>query len=164
MAGYYRQAGNYSEAIAALKSIRNPKPDVTAELAYTYQLDGKLDDSAKLYSQAANAAPRDLGLQLSAAQAEVAAGSIETANSFLQRVAGIDANYYRLHAIRGAIAMLQERDQDAVREYSAAVANLPAQPGEGPLYGIQLHLELMEIYKHCSPSARDSGGRVQRAG
>ena len=147
MAGYYRQAGNYSEAIAALKSIRNPKPDVTAELAYTYQLDGKLDDSAKFYSQAANAAPKDLGLQLSAAQAEVAAGSIEKANSLLQHAEGIDANYYRLHAIRGAIAMLQERDQDAVREYGAALANLPAQPGEGPLYGIQLHLELMGIYK-----------------
>jgi hypothetical protein len=41
--------GNYSKAIAALKSIRNPKPDVTAELAYTYQLDSKLDNSAKLY-------------------------------------------------------------------------------------------------------------------
>ena len=147
MAGYYREAGNYSEAIAALKSIRNPKPDVTAELAYTYQLDGKLDNSARLYSQAANAAPKDLGLQLSAAQAEVAAGSIEKASSSLQRAAEIDSNYYRLHAIRGSIAMLQERDQDAVQEYSAALANLPALPSEGPLYGIQLHLELMEIHK-----------------
>jgi tetratricopeptide (TPR) repeat protein len=147
MAGYYRQAGNYAEAIAALKSIRNPKPDVTAELAYTYQLDGKLNDSAKLYTQAANAAPKDLNLQLSAAQAEIAAGSLEKANSLIQRAAGIDANYYRLHAIRGAIAKLQERDQDAVREYSAAIASLPAQPSEGPLYGIQMHLELMDVYK-----------------
>jgi tetratricopeptide (TPR) repeat protein len=147
MAGYYRQAGNYAEAIAALKSIRNPRPDVTAELAYTCQLDGKLDESAKLYTQAANAAPRDLSLQLSAAQAEIAAGSLEKANSLIQRAAGIDANYYRLHAIRGAIAKFQERDQDAVREYSAAIANLPAQPSEGPLYGIQMHLELMEVYK-----------------
>jgi tetratricopeptide (TPR) repeat protein len=147
MAGYYRQAGNYAEAIAALKSIRNPRPDVTAELAYTYQLNGKLDDSAKLYTQAANAAPKDLSLQLSAAQAEIAAGSLEKANTFIQRAAGIDASYYRLHAIRGAIAKFQERDQDAVREYSAAIANLPAQPSEGPLYGIQMHLELMEVYK-----------------
>ena len=115
MAGYYRQAGNYAEAIAALKSIRNPRPDVTAELAYTYQLDGKLDDSAKFYTQAANAAPKDLSLQLSAAQAEIAVGSLEKANSLIQRAAGIDASYYRLHAIRGAIAKLQERDQDAVR-------------------------------------------------
>ena len=46
LAGFFREAGKYPEAIAALKSIRNPKPDVTAELAYTYQLDGKPDDSA----------------------------------------------------------------------------------------------------------------------
>jgi tetratricopeptide (TPR) repeat protein len=81
MAGYYREAGNYSEAIAALKSIRKPKPDVIAELAYTLQLDGKLSDSARLYEEAANAAPKDLDLQLSAAQAEFAGGSIEKANS-----------------------------------------------------------------------------------
>jgi tetratricopeptide (TPR) repeat protein len=147
MAGFYREAGSYSEAIAALKSIRNPKPDVTAELAYTYQLDNKLDDSARLYSQAANAGPKDLGLQLSAAQAEVSDSSIERATPFLQRAAGLDANHYRLHAIRGEIAKIEERDLDAVREYSAAIANLPAEPGEGPLYGIQLHMEMMGLYK-----------------
>ncbi len=147
MAGYYRGLGKYSEAIGALKSIRSPKPDVTAELAYTYQLDGKLDDSARLYTQAANSVPKDLGLQLSAAQAEVAAGSIEKANSFLQRAAGIDPTSYRLHAIRGEIAKFLERNQDAVNEYSAALANLPAEPNEGALYGIQLHMDLMEIYK-----------------
>jgi predicted Zn-dependent protease len=147
MAGYYRETGNYAEAIAALKSIHNPRPDVTAELAYTYQLDGKVNDSATLYAQAANSVPNDLGLQLSAAQAEVAAGSLEKANSFLQRAAGIDANSYRLHAIRGDVAKIQERDQDAVKEYTAAVANLPAEPSEGPLYGIELHMDLMGIYK-----------------
>jgi Flp pilus assembly protein TadD len=147
MAGFYRDNGEYSLAIAALNSIRNPKPDVAAELAYTYQLDNKLDDSARLYSQAANAGPKDLGLQLSAAQAEVAAGSIEKAEPFLLRAAGLDANYYRLHAIRGEIAKLEERDLDAVREYSAAIANLPAEPTEGPLYGIQLHMDLMGLYK-----------------
>lgn len=147
MAGYYREAGKYTEAIASLKSIRNPKPDVTAELAYTYQLDGKLDDSARLYAQAANAVPKDLGLQLSAAQAAVAAGSIEHANAFLQRAAEIDASHYRLHSIRGEIAKLQDHEQDAVREYIAALANLPASPVEGPLYGIQLHMNLMGLYK-----------------
>ena len=125
LAGYYRDMGKYSEAIAALKSIRNPKPDVIAELAYTYQLDGKLDNSAKLYSQAANAVPKDMGLQLSAAQAEVAAGSVEDADPFLKRADALDPNYYRLHAIRGEIAQLQERGQDAVQEYKSAVASLP---------------------------------------
>ncbi len=147
MAGYYREVGSYPEAIAALKSIRNPKPDVTAELAYTYQLDGKLDESARLYAEAANAAPKDLGLQFAAAQAEVAVGSIEKANPFLNRAAAIDANHYRLHSIRGEIAKLQEREQDAIREYSAALASLPANPAEGPLYGIQLHMDLMGLYR-----------------
>jgi predicted Zn-dependent protease len=147
MAGFYREAGNYSEAIAALKSIHNPRPDVTAEMAYTYQLDGKLNDSARLYAEVANSVPKDLGLQLSAAQAEIAAGFLEKASSFLQRAAGIDANYYRLHAIRGEIAKLQELDRDAVKEYNAALANLPAEPSEGPIYGIELHMHLMGIYK-----------------
>jgi tetratricopeptide (TPR) repeat protein len=147
MAGYYREVGNYSAAIAALRSIPNPRPDVTAELAYTYQLDGKMDDSARLYAEAANDAPKDLGLQLSAAQAEIAAGAIEQTHLFLERASGIDANYYRLHAIRGEIGKLQEHDQDAVREYRAAITSLPATPVEGPLYGIQLHMDLMQIYK-----------------
>ena len=150
MAGYYRDLGNYAGAISALKSIRNPKPDVTAELAYTYQLAGNLDDSAKVYAQAANAAPKDLGLQLSAAQAAVTAGSVESAGPFLKRAARLDAKYYRLHAILGEIANIEEREPDAVGEYSAAVANLPAQPVEGPLYGIQLHMDLMNVYKNLA--------------
>ena len=99
MAGYYRETGNYQAAIASLKSIHNPNPDVKAELAYTYQLDGKQDEAARLYAQAANAAPADLGLQLSAAQAEVAAGSLEHAKPFLQRAKAIDPEHYRLHAV-----------------------------------------------------------------
>jgi tetratricopeptide (TPR) repeat protein len=145
LAGYYRETGNYAQAIAALKSIRDPKPDVVAELAYTDQLGGHLEESASLYTQAANAMPKDLGLQLSAAQAEVAAGSVERAEPFLQRAAELDPVHYRLHAIRGEIAQLQGHDVDAVREYSAAVANLPATPAEGPLYGIQLHMDLMQL-------------------
>jgi tetratricopeptide (TPR) repeat protein len=147
MAGYYRETGDYADAIAALKQIHDPRPDVIAELGYTYELDGKLDDSAKSYAQAANAVPKDLSLQLSAAQGEVAIGSFEQADSFLNRAAGIDANHYRLHAIRGEIAKMQERDDDAVKEYSAAIEHLPATPAEGPLYGIQLHMDLMEAYK-----------------
>jgi tetratricopeptide (TPR) repeat protein len=147
LAGYYRETGNYPAAIAALKSIRNPNPDVKAELAYTYQLDGKQDEAARLYAQAANAAPSDLGLQLSAAQAEVAAGSIERAKPFLERAAAIDPEHYRLHAVLGEIARLQEHNAEAIREYNAALAHLPQSPAEGPLYGIQLHMNLVELYK-----------------
>ncbi len=147
LGGYYRETGKYNEAIAALKAIRNPRPDVVAELAYTYQLAGKLNDSARLYGQAANAMPKDMSLQLAAAQAQVAAGSIDQAGPFLQRATAIDPNYYRLHAIRGEIARMRDQLPDAVREYNSAISALPAAPAEGPLYGIQLHMDLMDIYK-----------------
>ena len=148
LAGYYRQVGNYPAAITALKSIRHPRPDVTAELAFTYQLDGKLADAAREYAEVANALPKNLGYQLSAAQAAVSAGSIDHASPFLQRAAGINADSYRLHAIKGEIAQLQDHLEEAVREYSAAIDHLPANPVEGPLYGIQLHVDLMQLYRN----------------
>jgi tetratricopeptide (TPR) repeat protein len=147
LAGYYREVGKYPDAIAALKSIRNPKPDLLAEIAYTYQLDGKLSDSAKIYAQAANAAPKDIGLQLSAAQAQVATSSIDEAGAFLERASALDSKNYRLHSIRAEIAHYQGRDADAVQEYSEALSNLPQSPVEGPLYGIQIHMELEQLYK-----------------
>lgn len=147
MAGYYREEGKYDQAVAALKSIKHPRPDVIAELAYTYQLDGKLEESARTYAQAANAVPKDLNLQLSAAQAAVAAGSTGQADSFLQRAAGIDANNYRLHAIKGEIARMHDQTPEAINEYKIAIAHLPAEPVEGPLYGIQLHMNLSDLYK-----------------
>jgi len=147
LAGYFLETGSYEEAIAALKSIRKPRPDVLAELAYAYQLDGKPAESARLYSQAANAVPKDLALQLSAAQAEVAVGAVDKANVFLDRAEHLDHDHYRLHAIRGEIARLEDRDEDAVKEYQAVLAHMPASPAEGPLYGIQVHMNLMELYQ-----------------
>ncbi len=148
LAGYYLETGNYPEAIASLQSIRNAKPDIKAELAYAFQLDGKPAEAAETYTQAANAVPKDMALQLSAAQAEVAVGSIDHANPFLQRAAGLDPDFYRLHAIRGEIARLQERDSDAVQEYNTVLAHLPESPAEGPLYGIQVHMDLMQLYQN----------------
>ena len=145
LAGYYLDTGNYPEAIKQLQAIKNPRPDVKAELAYVYQLSGNGVEAAKLYAQAANAMPKDLGLQLSAAQAQVAIGSIDQANAFLKRAQGISAEDYRLHSIRGQIARIQARDADAVEEYTKALANLPATPPEGPLYGIQIHMDLYQL-------------------
>jgi len=173
MAGYFRQVGKYPEAIAALKSIRNPKPDITAELAYTYQLDGKLSESADLYAQAADKLPKDLGLQLSAAQAQVGAGSLDRAQSYLKRAEEIDGNSYRMHAIRGEIARIQDKTSDAVSEYKAAIANLPAEPAEGSLYGIQLHMDLSELYhsqrdgdaaRHEVEIAQEQIGKINDSG
>lgn len=147
MAGYFRNSGKYSQAIAALKSIRTPKPDVVAELAYTYQLDGKTTESAQFYARAANSEPKDIGMQLSAAQAQVAAGSIEGAAPFLRRVEGLAPGYYKLHAIRGEIARQQGHQADAIREYIAALSAMPADPSEGPLYPIQLHIDLSQLFR-----------------
>jgi tetratricopeptide (TPR) repeat protein len=148
IAGYFLQTGSYDEAIAALKSIRKPRPDVLAELAYTYQLVGKPAESARFYTQAANAMPRDIGLQLSAAQADVALGAIDKAEGFLNRAEQLDRDHYRLHAIRGEIARLEDRDADAVKEYQAVLAHLPASPADGPLYAIQVHMDLMDLYQN----------------
>ena len=145
MAGYFRQEGKYAQAIAALKSIKHPKPDVTAELAYTYQLGGNLEESAKTYAQAANAVPKDINLQLSAAQAQVAAGANGEADTFLKRAASIDENNYRLHAIKGEIARIEDKTPEAIQEYKTAIAHLPAEPVEGPLYAIQLHMNLSDL-------------------
>lgn len=147
-AGYYREMHNYPAAVAALKTIRNPKPDVIAELAYTYQLDGKTKEAARSYLQAADAEPKDFNLQLDAAQAEVSAGSMDQAESLLQRAAALNANSYRVHAVRADIAHLLGRDDEAVREYRAAVDSLPQSPVEGPLYGIQLHMNLVDLYRN----------------
>lgn len=146
LAGFYRDTNEFDKAVDALKSIRNPKPDVVAELAFTYGLAGKAEDSARLYAQAADALPRDLNLQLSAAQAQVGLGNIDRATPFLNRATRIDPNYYRLHALNGEIAQIQDRDVDAAKEYSLAVQHLPSAPVEGPLYPIQLHMNLVALY------------------
>src|SRR3569832_1175511 len=103
--------GKYGEAINTLKSIRSPKPDVLAELAYTYQLDARLSDSTMVYSLAAISSPMFISLLLSAAQAEVAAGAVDQAGQFLDRAVSIDAHYYRLQAIRGEIARMREQNE-----------------------------------------------------
>ena len=54
LAAFYREIGNYEAAVAALRSIRNPPPELTAELAYTYQLSGKPEEAAKVYARAAD--------------------------------------------------------------------------------------------------------------
>jgi len=153
LAGFYREMGNYSGAITALKALPNKTPEVKAELAYTYQLAGKRDEAAKLYVEAAKAAPRDVNLQLSAAQSEMMAGDVDTAVTYLDRTEKLNANHYRLHAIRGEVAKLEERNDDAVKEYNAAISNLPQAPPEGPLYSIQLHINLVQIYNRLQDDA-----------
>lgn len=147
LAAFYREVLDYPKAIEALTRIRNPRPDAIAELAYTYELAGQPEEAARTYARAANLLPRDLNLQLSAAQAYVSITSFDQAENFLQRADKVNSNYYRLHAIRGAIARVQDREADAAREFSAAISTLPSTPVEGPLYGIQLHMNLIPLYR-----------------
>jgi tetratricopeptide (TPR) repeat protein len=147
LAGYYRETGNYEAAIAALKPIAGRSPALKAELAYTYQLSGRREEAAKLYAQAADSAPKDLALQLSASQAQLGGGSLDAAEKYLKRAATIEPENYRVHAIRGEMARLQEDLPGAIREYNAALDRMPPAPVEGPRYGIQLHMNLVDLYK-----------------
>jgi len=64
-----------------------------------------MHDSAQLYEQSANAAPKDLGSPTFCAQAK-SPSIIDEAKSFLDRAANDDAYYYRVDAIRGEVAKL----------------------------------------------------------
>ncbi len=156
VAGQYRDEGNYDQAIATLQAIPDKTTDVQAELAYTYQLAGKQQEAAALYSRLAKAAKGNIGLDLSAAQALVSLGQNDAAREFLDPAKQIDGNNYRLHAIEGAIAESDDRFEDASTEYNLALSNLPARVPEGPLYPIELRLNLheLELRQEDEPAAK----------
>lgn len=154
VAGYYREQRDYQNAIAILDQVPNKTPDVLAELGYTYELAGLKNESADAYVKAANAAPGNITIQLGAASALVRTANIPEAQKYLQRSQGIDPNSYRLHAIRADIARVEHRTEDAIREYSAALANLPDSVPDGALYPVQLRMNLSEQY-------RDSGNQAE---
>ena len=145
VAGEYRDQGQYDQAIATLQAIPRKTTDVEAELAYTYQLAGKPQEAADLYSRLARAAKGNIGLDLSAAQALVNLGQVDAASNFLEDAKRIDGNNYRLHAILGAVAESDDRFADASAEYTLALGRLPARVPEGPLYPIELRLNLYEL-------------------
>ncbi len=144
VAGQYRDQGQYDEAIASLQAIPNKNSDVQAELAYTYQLAGKPQEAADLYVRLAKSSKGNLALDLSAAQALVNLGQADAARGFLEDARRVDPDNYRLHAILGAIAESEDRTADASTEYNVALSNLPKRVPEGPLYPIELRLNLYE--------------------
>jgi tetratricopeptide (TPR) repeat protein len=154
VAGYYREQRDYQNAIAILKQVPNKTPDVLAELGYTYELAGIKNESADAYVKAANAAPGNITMQLGAASALVRTADIPEAQKYLRRSESIDAKNYRLHAIRADIARIEHRTGDAIREYSAALANMPESVPDGALYPVQLRLNLSEQY-------RDTGNQAE---
>ena len=145
VAGQYREQGEYDQAISTLRSIPAKNADVQSELAYTFELAGRKQEAANLYSRLAKAARGNIGLDLSAAQAWVNLGQFDTARSFLDSARQVDNNNYRLHAILATIADGEGRLADASGEYNLALSNLPPRTPEGPLYPIELRLNLYEI-------------------
>lgn len=153
VANYYREAHDYKSAIAVLKRASSQAPDYLAELAYTYELAGMKNESAAAYEKAAMAAPKDINVQLSAAEAQMQVSNPDKTRIFLARAEQIDPKHYRLHAIRGDLWRQERRNDDAVKEYLAALAAMPEAAPEGILYPTQVRLELINAYKELGDEA-----------
>jgi tetratricopeptide (TPR) repeat protein len=161
VANYYRETKDYKSAIATLQQIPMKTPDLLGEIGYTYSLAGDSKQASQIYVKAANEAPQDLNLQVSAAQSLVRTGDPETAQKYLARAAAINPDSYRLHAIRADIARSARKTDEAIKEYNLAIQNLP-QGGvpEGLLYPIQLRMNLSEQYRDAG---NEAGARQQLA-
>lgn len=153
VAQYYRESHDYKSAIAILQKAPVKNADVVSELGYTYELAGMKKESADTYEKAAGMAPKSVNVQLAAAQAQLRVGNLDKTRTYLTRGEQLDANYYRLHAIRGDLAKIERRDGDAVREYLAALAAMPEGPAEGILYPTQLRLNLIDTYRNLDDDA-----------
>jgi tetratricopeptide (TPR) repeat protein len=153
VAQYYREAHDYKSAIAILQKAPVKNADVMSELGYTYELAGMKKESADTYEKAAGMAPKSVNVQLAAAQSQLRVGNLDKTRTFLARAEQLDANYYRLHAIRADLAKLERRDNDAVKEYLAALAAMPEGPAEGILYPTQLRLNLIDTYRDLDDDA-----------
>ncbi|MGB8132524.1 MAG: tetratricopeptide repeat protein [Candidatus Angelobacter sp.] len=153
VAQYYRESHDYKSAIAILQKAPVKNADVMSELGYTYELAGMKKESADTYEKAASLAPKSVNVQLAAAQAQLRVGNLDKTRTYLSRGEQLDANYYRLHAIRGDLAKIERRDSDAVKEYLAALAAMPEGPAEGVLYPTQLRLNLIDTYRNLDDDA-----------
>lgn len=147
VAAYYRDSAQYDLAISTLKSLSSDAPSYLSELAYTYELAGKRSDAADTFLKAANAAPGQVDIQLSAAQAQINAKRADRAETLLKRVELISPSHYRLHAIRAAIARSRRENDVAIREYELALKSIPISVPEGVLYPIALKLDLAQLYR-----------------
>jgi len=153
VAGFYRETGQYDQAIAILKSVPTRDANALAELGYTYQLAGKRKEAADAYVRAADGAKGNIDIQLNASQALVNAAEFPQAEDMLKRAAAIDSNHYRLHAVRGQLDSLTNRNDEAIREYQTAIRNLPESVPEGPLYPVSLHIDLYQLYRDSGDTA-----------
>jgi len=153
VASYYRDTGQYAEAIRILEDLQAKDAGTLAELGYSYALAGNLRAAARNYEVAARRAPRDIEIQLNAAQAMLNAGSFDKATALLNQAATLKPEHYRVYALRGRLDAAQHRNQDAIREYEAALQHLPEGVPEGVLYPISLRVDLSRIYRDAGDAA-----------
>jgi tetratricopeptide (TPR) repeat protein len=153
VASYYRDTGHYDQAIRILADLHAKDANTLAELGYSYTLAGNAHAAASAFAEAAKRAPQNIDIQLNAAQAMLSAGEFEKASSLLDHAASLNPEYYRLYALRGRLDAAQHRNEDAVREYEAALQHLPQEVPEGPLYAISLRIDLADIYRDSEDTA-----------
>jgi len=153
VANFQRESHDFDGAIATLKSAPSQKPDLLADLGYTYELAGMKQEAADTYSRYANADTKNVNAQLSSAQAWMRLNDLGRTQQFIDRAAAIDPDHYRLHAARAALAKTQNKGEVAAREYEAALARMPEGVPEGPIFPIELRLNLSEIYKALGHNA-----------
>jgi hypothetical protein len=109
-------------------------------------------ESADTYEKAAAMAPKSVNVQLAAAQAQLRVGNLDKTRTFLARGEQLDANYYRLHAIRGDLAKIERRDNDAVREYLGQLPRCPKARLRA-FYPTQPRLNLTDTYRNLDDDA-----------
>ncbi len=153
MANFYREEKDYPSAIATLKKLAKKNPDILAELGYTYELAQDFPQAADAYASAADLAPQQIAYQIDAAQSYVHVGNFPKAQKYLQRAAQIDPNHYRLHGLQGEMARTEHRNDDAIKEYTLALQNMPESVPEGVLYPIQLRTNLSDSYHDSNDDA-----------
>jgi tetratricopeptide (TPR) repeat protein len=153
VASYYRDTGQYNEAVHILEGLHAKDAGTLAELGYSYSLAGNVRAAANSYGVAASRAPGDIEIQLNAAQAMLNAGEFAKASALLDHTATLNPEHYRLYALRGRLAADQHRTQDAIREYEAALQHLPEGVPEGVLYPISLRVDLAQAYRDAGDDA-----------
>jgi len=147
VASYYRDSGHYDEAIKILEGLPSKDAGALAELGYSYMLAGNAHSAAVCYGDAASRAPKEIEIQLNAAQATINTGDFAAATTFLDHAKTLNADHYRVYALRGRLAVAEHRNVDAIREYEAALQHLPETVPEGMLYPISLRIDLAETYR-----------------
>ncbi|HUS19743.1 MAG TPA: tetratricopeptide repeat protein [Terriglobales bacterium] len=147
VANFYREGRQYKEAIETLKSAPKMKPDVLADLAFTYEMAGETKNAAATYAKVADLDPKQINFQLSAAAAYQRLSDADLTKKYMARAEKIDADHYRLHALKAVVARAENRSTDAIREYSLALQKMPEGAAEGALFPVQMRMNLAELYR-----------------